>query len=189
MRARQGYACIYTIAEALALANQGGKVSNASGVDINSQDKSRIPAALALGREADVIVLALGIDKTIEHEGVDRTSITLPGLQEPFAQQVLALGKPTVLVLVNGGEVAIDTLMSGPNAIVEAFNPNTVGTQALAATLMGKANRWGKVRTSLEVLAGGDLSACDATCACACAVIPDAHHHVPWRLRRQDLHE
>ena len=62
-----------------------------------------IAAALALGKDADVVVLALGIDKTIEHEGADRASIALPGLQESFALQVLALGKPTVLVLTNGG--------------------------------------------------------------------------------------
>ena len=45
----------------------------------------------------------IGIDKTIEHEGVDRRDLALPGLQESFALQVLALGKPTVLVLTNGG--------------------------------------------------------------------------------------
>ena len=44
--------------------------------------------------------MALGIDHDVEHEGVDVKNTTLPGLQEEFAKQVLAKGKPTVLVIV-----------------------------------------------------------------------------------------
>ncbi len=69
----------------------------------------------------------LGNDRTQEHETLDRTDTALPGLQEPFAMQVFALGKPVVMVLTNGGALAIDNLMSQPNAIVEAFNPGVGG--------------------------------------------------------------
>jgi beta-D-xylosidase 4 len=100
--------------------------------------------ALSIGQYADVIVLALGIDKTIEHEGQDRTDTALPGLQEPFAQMVLALGKPVVLVLTNGGALAIDNLIDRPNAIVEAFNP-CFGAYGLAHALFGFTNKWGKM--------------------------------------------
>lgn len=137
--------CILTIAGSIARTNVGGATMTAPGVDINSNDTSKIAAAVALAKDADVVVLALGIDRSIEHEGQDRVNITLPGLQEPFAQQVLALGKPTVLVLTNGGALAIDTLMTGPNAIVEAFNPNTIGAAPLAHQLFGVINRWGKL--------------------------------------------
>ena len=60
-----------------------------------------------------------------EHEGIDRTNITLPGLQEKFALAVFDIGKPTVIVLVNGGVVAIDNLIAPASAIVEAFYPGT----------------------------------------------------------------
>jgi beta-D-xylosidase 4 len=53
------------------------------GVDINSNDDSGIAAALAAVSWADVVVLALGNDLTIEGEGTDRTALTLPGLQVP----------------------------------------------------------------------------------------------------------
>ena len=76
-------------------------------------NSSGIEAALKLAKMADVIVLALGIDKTVEHEGIDRQSIELPGLQASFAKAVFALGKPTVLVLTNGGPLAIDDLIDG----------------------------------------------------------------------------
>ncbi len=136
--------CSTTIAEAISKTNAGGKTTIAAGVDINSNDTTKMEAALDLGKAADVIVLVLGIDRTIEHEGQDRTSIDLPGMQSEFAKKVYALGKPTVLVLSNGGPLAIDDEISGAHAIVETFNPG-FGGPMLAETLFGLQNRWGKL--------------------------------------------
>eukprot|EP00662_Eupelagonemidae_sp_cell21_P029339 gene29339-18359_t len=77
------------------------------------------------------------VSASLEGEGRDRTSIALPGVQEPFAQQVKG---PTVLVLTNGGALAIDSLVSGPGQRT-AFNPCTIGASALAALLFGKESR------------------------------------------------
>ena len=137
--------CIPTIAEAISAVNGPAMTTHAKGVSINSQNASGIPAALALASAADVVVLVLGNDKSQEHEGIDRTDTALPGLQETFAHQVLALKKPTILVLSNGGQVAIDGLVAGPQAIIEAFNPGVVGATALAQTMFGEHNRWGKL--------------------------------------------
>lgn len=104
-------------------------------------NSSGIEAALKLAKMADVVVLALGIDKTVEHEGIDRKSIELPGLQASFAKAVFALGKATVLVLTNGGPLAIDDLIDGADAIVEAFNP-AFGAKQLAEALFGVTNSW-----------------------------------------------
>ena len=119
--------------------------SSTPGVDVNSQDSSGIPAALAAAAAADVIILVLGNDRTQEHETLDRTDTALPGLQEPFAMQVFALNKPVVMVLTNGGALAIDNLMTQPCAIVEAFNPGVGGAVPLAHALFGLENRWGKL--------------------------------------------
>jgi len=120
-----------------------------AGVDVNSQRTDGIQPALDAVTKSDVVVLVLGIDFSIENEGIDRTNITLPGLQESFALQVLAIGKPTVLVLVNGGIVSIDKLVNGPQAIVEAFYPSVQGARALAQTLFGEQNRWGKLPVTI----------------------------------------
>ena len=145
--------CIPTVAEAVERANLGGVTTSAAGVEINSNDTSGIAAALDLARAADAVVLVLGIDHSIEREGTDRTDTALPGEQEPFAKQVLALGKPTVLVLVNGGALAIDGLLDeareAPYAIVEAFNPNVGGGAAIAASLFGHENKWGKLPVTM----------------------------------------
>lgn len=140
-----GYDCIDTVAEAIARTNGDAFTTSAAAVDVNSTNTSGIPAALELARASEVIVLVLGIDHTIEHEGIDRLDTRLPGQQELLAAKVLALGKPVVLVLCNGGALAIDDLIDGPLAIVEAFNLNVVGSKALALSLFGEHNRWGKL--------------------------------------------
>jgi hypothetical protein len=134
--------CIPTIAEAIIAANVGGQTTNTTGVDINSNSTADVQHALALAQAADIVILVMGIDKSQEHEGIDRIDTALPGQQEPFALQVLALKKPTVLILSNGGALAIDNLVAGPNAIIEAFNPAVLGPTALAQTLFGEYNRW-----------------------------------------------
>ena len=146
-------ACVPTIAEGLAAANQGGSVSAAMGVEINSNKTDGISAALDTVRKSDFVVLALGDNKSVETEGLDRVDTALPGLQEDFAKKVLALGKPTVIVLVSGGPMAIDDLLAYKQqtqttaafAIVQAFYPSQKGAHALGKTLFGKENRWGKL--------------------------------------------
>ena len=105
-------ACIPTIAEAIAGLNTGGRTESASGVDVNSNRTDGIQAAVKMAENSDVIVLTLGIDKTIEHEAMDRVTIDLPGLQNDFAKKIYAVAKthekPLVLILCNGGPLAVD---------------------------------------------------------------------------------
>ena len=141
------YDCMQSIAEAVAAVNGAERTGRARGVDVNSTNASGIAGALERGARADVIILVLGIDKTIEAEGHDRADTALPGLQPAFASAVLGLAKPTVLVLTNGGQLAIDALATDPRvgAVVEAFNPCVPGPPALARALFGLENRWGKL--------------------------------------------
>ena len=141
------YDCMQSIAEAVAAVNGAERTGRARGVDVNSTNASGIAGALERGARADVIILVLGIDKTIEAEGHDRADTALPGLQPAFASAVLGLSKPTVLVLTNGGQLAVDALATDPRvgAVVEAFSPCVPGPPALARALFGLENRWGKL--------------------------------------------
>jgi len=88
-------------------------------------------------------------DQYLELEAHDRLTIDLPAVQHSLAAKVLALGKPTVLYLMNAGAVAIDEEAShkgsAPLAIVEAFYPGPRGGEALAQGLFGLHNRWGRL--------------------------------------------
>ena len=139
------FSCIPTIGAAISGENTG-TTNVALGVDINSTDTSGILEAVAYAKSADVIILALGIDDSICGEGSDRVDISLPGLQLEFAAEILSIGKPVVLILVNGGAIAINPLLNnGSNAIVEAFNPSVTGAIPLAQTLFGDSNKFGKL--------------------------------------------
>lgn len=139
----KGHGCIPTLAESIQELHPSAV--SASGVDVDSNRTDGMQAALELAIEADVVVLCLGTTKAQEREGLDRTTTALPGLQNDFAMQVFATGTPVVLVFVHGGQIAIDSLVEPAAAIVEAFNPNDIGGKALALTLFGKENRWGKL--------------------------------------------
>lgn len=93
------------------------------------------------------MVLAIGIARAQEHEGMDRRDTKLPGVQLDFALAVLeaAAGKPVIVVTVSGGCLSIDELVVPATAIVHAFNPAQQGPVALAHLLFGRENRWGKL--------------------------------------------
>jgi len=153
-----GVNCMDTIGIAINRANSKGSTLVEKGVDVSSSNTSNIDAALKAVEEAEVVVLVLGITKSQEHEGIDRGSTTLPGLQESFAHQVLNASikdqpKPVILILCSGGILSVDSLVIGskslPGAIIEAFNPAVMGPRALADLILGNENRWGKLPVTI----------------------------------------
>jgi hypothetical protein len=67
----------------------------------NADNTTAVAAAMAAVEWSDITVLALGLEHSLEHEGMDRQNTFLPASQVAFALQVLASGKPVVLVLVS----------------------------------------------------------------------------------------
>jgi len=57
----------------------------------------------------------------------------------------LAVGKPTIVLLLNGGIISIDNLIGSSSAIIEAFRPSMRGAEAIARSIFGYENRWGKL--------------------------------------------
>jgi hypothetical protein len=144
-----------SIADAVTALNHkhGGVTVSATGVtQIGADyDISGAMDSLAMVAAADATVLVLGITKQDEHEGIDRANTLLPAAQETYAKQVFAAaaGKPVVLVLISGGILSIDDLVTPAPAIVDAFNPAQAGPVALAQTLFGLENRWGKLPVTI----------------------------------------
>ena len=120
--------------------NSGGSTSLGKGPGLTANDTKSWTEALALAKEADAVVLVLGIDGSIEGESNDRMDIDLPSVQHAFADAVAALGKPTVLFLVHAGSLDTSRELANPGiaAIVDAFYPGSLGAKAMAATLFGK---------------------------------------------------
>ena len=131
--------CVMSPLLALSAANVGGTTTMAQGCSLTGNDTSRFAEAVALARASDYVVLALGIDGSIEGESHDRTDIDLPDIQHKLAAAVAAVGKPTALVLVHGGSIDVSAERDNAaiGAILDIFYPGTRGAEAAAATLLG----------------------------------------------------
>ena len=70
-------------------------------------------------------------------EAASRASLDLPGRQEELLKAVVALGKPVVLVLLNGRPLSINWAAENVPAILEAWQPGTEGGNAVADVLFG----------------------------------------------------
>jgi beta-glucosidase len=78
-------------------------------------------------------------------EAASRASLDLPGRQEELLKAVVALGKPVVLVLLNGRPLSIGWAAENVPAILEAWEPGSEGGHAVADLLFGDANPGGKL--------------------------------------------
>jgi beta-glucosidase len=111
--------------------------------------------ALEAARQADAVVLVMGLSPRLEGEemrvqiegfqGGDRVQIGLPRVQEELLRKIAALGKPTVLVLLNGSAVAVNWAKEHVPAIVEAWYPGQAGGTAIADVLFGDYNPGGRL--------------------------------------------
>ena len=110
--------------------------------------------AVRAARQADAVVIFLGLTARLEGEemsvsvdgfrGGDRTSIDLPAAQQRLLERVAAVGKPTVLVLLNGSALAVNWAQANVPAIVEAWYPGQAGN-AISDVLFGDYNPAGRL--------------------------------------------
>ena len=113
------------------------------------------PAALDAARQAEAVVMFLGLSPRLEGEemkvpvagfqGGDRVDLGLPAAQEALLQKVVALGKPVVLVLLNGSALAVNWARDHVPALVEAWYPGQAGGTAIADVLFGDYNPAGRL--------------------------------------------
>jgi beta-glucosidase len=106
-------------------------------------------------RAADLVIVAMGLSPRIEgeemkvdadgFEGGDRTKIDLPAPQEQLLERIHAVGKPTVLVLMNGSALAINWADQNVPAILEAWYPGEEGGAAVAQAIAGDFSPAGRL--------------------------------------------
>lgn len=123
----------------------GAVVNYALGCTVKGNDTSGIPKAVTALQNSDVGIVFLGLNQEVESEGQDRVDIALPGVQLKLIQALYATRKPIVVVLINGGAVAIEWVKQHIPAIVEAGYPGENGAQAIAEVLFGDYNPGGKL--------------------------------------------
>ena len=111
--------------------------------------------AIAAAKAADTVVMFMGLTARMEGEemdiqvdgfrGGDRTKLGLPKNQLELMQEIHALGKPMVLVLLNGSALAINWESENIPAIIEAWYPGQAAGTAIASALFGDYNPAGRL--------------------------------------------
>ena len=111
----------------------------------DAQKQAEFDKAVSLARSSDVVVMVLGEHEEMSGEAASQSTIDLPGRQLELLKAVSALGKPVVLVLINGRPLEISWAASNVPAILEAWHPGTEGGNAIADVLYGDATPGGKL--------------------------------------------
>jgi beta-glucosidase len=105
-------------------------------------------------KNSDVSILVLGELQNQSGEAASRSSLDLPGAQQKVLEAVVAVGKPVVLVLLNGRPLNITWASSHVPAILEAWYPGSEGGNAIADTLFGDSAPAGKLPVTWPRSAG-----------------------------------
>lgn len=115
---------------------------------IDSGEKADKAEALKLASQSDIIIAAMGENVILCGENRDRTSLRLPGEQEQFVSELIATGKPVVLVIFGGRAQVINNIADKCAAIIQAWYPGEEGGNALADILYGNISPSGKLSVS-----------------------------------------
>lgn len=82
-------------------------------------------------------------------EGTDRASLDLLGVQEQLLNRIVELGKPVILVMIEGRPLSISWAAEHVPAILDAFYPGEQGGRAIADVLVGNYNPAGRLPLSV----------------------------------------
>jgi beta-glucosidase len=141
-----------------------------------AEQKKEMAAAVDVARQSDVVILVIGENESIDREAWslqhlgDRDHLSLFGDQSKLVRDIVATGKPVVVLLINGRPITINYIAKHVPAIVEAWYPGQEGGTAAAEVLFGQYNPGGKLPITFPHTVGD---------------LPDFYNHkpsvvVPW---------
>ena len=126
-------------------------------------NRKLIAEAVQTARKADVVVMVLGDNEQTSREAWadnhlgDRSSLDLVGQQEDLARAILALDKPTIVVLLNGRPLSVNYLAENAPALLEGWYLGQETGHGVADVLFGKVNPGGKLPVTHSRARSGQL--------------------------------
>jgi beta-glucosidase len=121
-------------------------------IDIAFNDGERIAKAVAMARQADIVIIVVGYTHHEEGEyipfpskGGDRDSLRLRAHDEAVIKAIVAENPSTVVVLIGGSAIVTEPWREATPAILMAWYPGMEGGHAMADILFGKVNPSGKL--------------------------------------------
>ena len=126
---------------------KANQIMYAKGCDILKDDTSGFDEAIAISKQADVIVLVMGEGHHMSGEAASRTNLKIPGIQPKLIKEIREANptKKIILVLMNGRPLNLSDEVNLVDAILEAWFPGTMGGAGIADVLFGVYNPSGKL--------------------------------------------
>ncbi len=118
------------------------------------ESKDRFAEAISAAERADVVIMCLGLDASIEGEegdasneyaSGDKKHLDLPGLQQQLLEAVYKTGKPIILVLLSGSALAVTWADEHIPAIIQGWYPGAEGGKAVASLIFGDFSPSGRL--------------------------------------------
>lgn len=122
--------------------------------DMNSEEKKMMNDAVSAAEDVDVVIAVMGEDEFRTGESRSRSSLALPGRQQQLLEALHSMGKPIVLVLINGQPLTINWADKYIPSILETWFPTCIGGEIIAETLFGEYNPGGKLTVTFPRTTG-----------------------------------
>lgn len=119
-----------------------------------SFDKSGFPEAILAARQSDAVIVFAGEESILSGEAHSLADITLPGAQEELIAELSKTGKPVIVVIMAGRQVALGNIEPYADAILYAWHPGTMGGPAISDVLFGVRSPEGRSPVSFPQMSG-----------------------------------
>ncbi|TDL45252.1 glycoside hydrolase family 3 N-terminal domain-containing protein [Microbacterium oleivorans] len=131
-------------------AGEGIEVTYAKGSGVASDDRSGFGKAAAIAQAADIAVVVVGDQSGVNSlgtvgEGLDSSTVELPGVQRELVEEIVATGTPTIVVLSHGRPFALNWMAETVPAIITSWFGGEEAGNALARMLFGDISPAGRL--------------------------------------------
>ncbi|HEY1921728.1 MAG TPA: glycoside hydrolase family 3 C-terminal domain-containing protein, partial [Tepidisphaeraceae bacterium] len=106
---------------------------------------AELQRAVDAAKSADVAIVCVGTTLAVEQEGLDRTSLGLPGNQEQLVEAVFAANPRSIVVLINAGPLTVPWIKEHVPAILAAWQSGEEQGHAVADVIFGEVNPAGRL--------------------------------------------
>jgi beta-glucosidase len=121
------------------------KIKFIKGCDIESNNKRQLDNAIRIAGQSDIVILVVGEAANMSGEAASRTNLDLPGVQEELVEKVAKVGKPTIVLLMNGRPLTIDWIAKHIPSVLECWFLGDQSGNAIANVLFGDYNPSGRL--------------------------------------------
>ncbi len=120
--------------------SSGTTLLYAKGCDIEGTNKDGFAEAVAIAKQSDVVILSIGERRDMSGEAKSRSNLSIPGVQEELLKELLATGKPVVVLINAGRPLVFNYTADNAPAILYTWWLGSEAGNAIADVLFGDYN-------------------------------------------------